>query len=143
MGVAGDLILPCYPLFWVMTPDLNNFINENGLKIMLNLKGWKLSSCIQIEGLAVVKPDFYPCKHILAMGKKGYIYAEGSTRIEYAGKTFSSTEDLLKSCGKDAILAFKEWVFLEEKEWVITDGNRWMTSFSILSELPKRSKYRC
>lgn len=126
-----------------MTPDLINFINQNGLKIMLDLKGWKFSSCIQINGLAVVKPDFYPARHVLAMGNRGYIYADGQTRIEYAGQTFSSTEELLSSCGKDAILNFKDWVFLEEKEWVITDGNNWLASFSNLSELPKRSKYRC
>ena len=110
---------------------------------MLDLKGWKFSSCIQINGLAVVKPDFYPARHVLAMGKRGYIYADGQTRIEYAGQTFSSTEELLNSCGEDAILNFKEWVFLEEKEWVITDGNNWLASFSNLSELPKRTKYRC
>ena len=126
-----------------MTPDLNNFINENGLKIMLDLKGWKYTQSIQIRGLAIVKPDFYPNNHVLALGKRGYIYAEGTTRIDYAGQTFSSTDDLIKSCGEDAILNFKEWVFLEEKEWVITDGSRWITSFSTLSELPKRSKYRC
>lgn len=126
-----------------MIPDLINFIDQNGLKIMLDLKGWKYSSCIQINGLAVVKPDFYPTRHVLAMGKKGYIYADGQTRIEYTGQTFSSTEELLDSCGKNAILNFKDWVFLEEKEWVITDGNNWLASFSNLSELPKRTKYRC
>jgi hypothetical protein len=126
-----------------MQPDLINFINQNGLKIMLDLKGWKLTSCIQINGLAVVKPDFYPARHVLAMGTRGYIYAEGQTRIEYAGQTFSSTEELLLSCGKNAILNFKDWVFLEEMEWVITDGTNWLSSFSNLSELPKRSKYRC
>ena len=126
-----------------MLPDLLNFINENGLKIMLDLKGWKYTSALVINDLAVVKPDFYPRMHILATGKKGYIYAEGDTRIEYAGRTFSSTEELLSICGKDAILAFKDWVFLEEKEWVLTDGKNWLCSFSTLDKLPKRSKYRC
>ena len=52
-----------------MIPDLLNFINENGLKIMLNLKGWEYSSsAIIINNLAVVKPDFYPENHILAVG---------------------------------------------------------------------------
>ena len=126
-----------------MTPDLFNFIDINGLKIMLNLKGWKYSSAIEINGLAVVKPDFYAPRHVLAMGNRGYIYADGQTRIEYAGQIFSSTDELLNTCGKDAIEHFKDWVFLEEKEWVITDGSRWLSSFSDLSELPKRSKYRC
>ena len=110
---------------------------------MLDLKGWKLSSAKTIKDLAIVKPDFYPPKHILAVGKKGYIYADGSTRIEYAGQVFSSPEDLLNSFGEDAMLDFKNWVFLEEKEWVITDGNNWLCSFSTLAELPKRTKYRC
>jgi len=126
-----------------MLPDLNNFINENGLKIMLDLKGWRYASAFIINDLAVVKPDFYPPMHKLAIGKKGYIYADGTTRIDYAGKVFSSTEELLNSCGKDAILQFKEWVFLEEKEWVITDGKNWLCSFTTLDKLPKRSKYRC
>ena len=126
-----------------MLPDLLNFIDKNGLKIMLDLKGWKLSEALIIKNLAVVKPDFYPSAHILAVGKKGYIYADGSSRIEYAGQVFSSTKELLDSCGEDAILDFKDWVFLEEKEWVITDGNNWLCSFSNLAELPKRTKYRC
>jgi hypothetical protein len=132
-----------YPLFWVMTPDLNNFINENGLKIMLDLKGWRYASALIINDLAIVKPDFYPRMHKLAVGKKGYIYAEGETRIDYAGRVFQSTDELLNSCGKDAILHFKEWVFLEEKEWVVTDGKNWLYSFTTLDKLPKRSKYRC
>ena len=128
-----------------MIPDLLNFINENGLKIMLDLKGWEYlsNSALIINELAVVKPDFYPEKHILARGKKGYIYASGTTRINYAGNEFSSVGDLLMECGESAIKQFKEWVFLEEKEWVLTNGNDWLASFTTLDKLPKRTTYRC
>jgi hypothetical protein len=127
-----------------MLPDLLNFINENGLEIMLDLKGWKyLSTAIIIDNLAVVKPDFYPDKHILARGKRGYIYASGSTRIKYAGQEFSSVGDLLAECGQSSLDEYKEWVFLEEKEWVITNGTNWLASFTTLDKLPKRTLYRC
>lgn len=126
-----------------MTPDLINFIHENGLKLMLDVKGWKYSSSIIIDGLAVVKPDFYPNYYKLALGKKGYIYAEGHSRIEYAGRVFNSTEELLSVCGEDSIHNFQDWVFLEEKEWVITDGENWLVSFTDLTQLPNRKKYRC
>ena len=127
-----------------MIPDLLNFINENGLKIMLNLKGWEYSSsAIIINNLAVVKPDFYPENHVLAVGKRGYIYASGKSRIHYAGSEFSSTEDLLIKCGESSLDDFKEWVFLEEKEWVVTNGENWLASFSTLDKLPKRTLYRC
>jgi hypothetical protein len=127
-----------------MLPDLLNFINENGLEIMLDLRGWKyLSTAIIIDGLAVVKPDFYPEKHILARGKRGYIYASGQTRIKYADQEFSSVGDLFAECGESAIQQFKEWVFLEEKEWVLTNGHDWLASFTTLDKLPKRTLYRC
>lgn len=128
-----------------MTPDLLNFIHENALKIMLDLKGWKYcKNAILLNGCAVVKADFYPNKHILAMGKRGYIYAEGQTRIKYAGSIFSSVDELIQKHGKECISSFKEWEFLEEKEWVITDGNElFVASFTTLDELPKRTKYRC
>ena len=127
-----------------MLPDLLNFIDENGLKIMLDLKGWEYSqSALIINNLAVIKPDFYPEKHILAKGKKGYIYASGTTRINYAGREFNSVEELLTECGETAVKQFKEWVFLEEKEWVLTNGNDWLASFTTLDKLPKRTTYRC
>jgi len=126
-----------------MLPDLLNFINENGLKIMLEIKGWSYAEAFVIKDLAIVKPDFYPDLHILAMGKKGYIYASGQTRIEYAGKVFSSTDELLSFCGIEAIEKFTEWVFLEEKEWVVTNGRDWLHSFSTLDKLPKRTTFRC
>tara|TARA_R110000744_G_scaffold73087_2_gene146482 strand:+ start:1456 stop:1839 length:384 start_codon:yes stop_codon:yes gene_type:complete len=127
-----------------MLPDLLNFIDENGLKIMLDLKGWTYnSSALIINNLAVVKPDFYPDRHVLARGKKGYIYASGETRISYAGREFNSVGDLLAECGETVMNDYKDWVFLEEKEWVLTDGNNWLASFSTLDKLPKRTTYRC
>jgi len=127
-----------------MLPDLLNFIDENGLKIMLELNGWEYSrSALILNELAVVKPDFYPENHILARGKKGYIYASGVSRINYAGREFNSVEELLRECGESAVKDFKEWVFLEEKEWVLTNGKEWVASFSTLDKLPKRTTYRC
>ena len=96
-----------------MLPDLLNFIDENGLKIMLDLKGWTYnSSALIINNLAVVKPDFYPDRHVLARGKKGYIYASGETRISYAGREFNSVGDLLAECGETVMNDYKDWVLI-------------------------------
>ena len=112
---------------------------------MLDLKGWNYSdSALILNNLAVVKPDFYADNHILATGKKGYIYALGESSIEYAGNTYSSTDELLISCGKEALIDFKNWKFLVEKEWVLTDGNnKFVASFTTLDKLPKRTTHRC
>jgi len=127
-----------------MLPDLLNFIDENGLKIFFEMKGWRLASPTTFNGIAVVKPDFYPDKHVIARSKRGYIYAYGDTRIQYAGQEFSSTEELIDKCGTEALNDFSNWIFIEEKEWVITrDGLDWLYSFSTLDKLPKRTKYRC
>ena len=128
-----------------MQPDLLNFIHENALNLMLDLKGWTYcKNAVLLNGLAVVKPDFYTHNHILATGRKGYIYASGETRINYAGREFSSTEDLLSTCGTEALNDFTNWEFLIEKEWVITDGNNdFLISFSTLDKLPKRTTFRC
>lgn len=128
-----------------MLPDLINFIDENGLKLMLDLKGWHYcNNAINMFGLAVIKPDFYPNNHILALGKKGYIYSAGETSIEYKNMRFSKTQDLLDFFGTKAIDDFSNWSFIEEKEWVLTDGNnKLITSFTTLDQLPKRTEYRC
>lgn len=128
-----------------MQPDLLNFIHENALQIMLDLKGWNYTkNAVILNDLAVVKPDFYPDHFILATGRKGYIYALGESRIEYAGRTYSSVDELLASCGNGALNDFTNWKFLVEKEWVLTDGNRqFITSFTTLDQLPKRTKHRC
>tara|TARA_R110001606_G_scaffold391154_2_gene558684 strand:+ start:302 stop:688 length:387 start_codon:yes stop_codon:yes gene_type:complete len=128
-----------------MKPDLLNFINENALQIMLDLKGWSYSSnALILNDLAVVKPDFYPDNFILATGRRGYIYALGETRIDYAGRVFLSTDELLVACGKEALNDFHNWQFITEKEWVLSDGNRkFVASFTTLDELPKRTKHRC
>lgn len=134
-----------FPIFRCMKPDLVNFIHEDALKLMLDLKGWNYSkNAILLNGLAVVKPDFYPSRHVLATGKKGFIYAEGQTRIDYAGQVFTSVEELFSQHGKEAITDFTNWTFLEEKEWVLTDGNKpFIASFTTLDALPKRTKHRC
>ena len=128
-----------------MQPDLYNFIHENALQIMLDLKGWNYSdNALILNNLAVVKPDFYADNHILATGKKGYIYALGESSIKYAGNIYSSTDELLLSCGKEALKDFKNWKFLVEKEWVLTDGNnKFVASFTTLDQLPKRTTHRC
>ena len=73
----------CSPLFSVMLNDLLNFIPEEGFKIYLTeIKGWTNFSPLVKDGLAVIKPDFYPNNYVIARGKYGYIYAYGDTRIE-------------------------------------------------------------
>ena len=128
-----------------MLKDLLNFMTEEAFKIYLQeIKGWPNITPIVIDGLAVVKPDFYPTNYVIARSNKGYIYACGETRIKYRGELFSSTEELLKKNGKEAIKDFQDWLFLEEKEWIVTKtGLDWLESFTTLDKWPKRTKYRC
>jgi len=128
-----------------MLTDLLNFIAEDGLIIYLQeVKGWPNITPIIIDGVAVVKPDFYPTNYVIARSRKGYIYACGETRIKYRGEEYSSTEDLLNKHGNEAINDFQDWLFLEEKEWVVTKtGLDWLDSFTTLDKWPKRTKLRC
>ena len=128
-----------------MLNDLLNFIPEEGFKIYLReIKGWTNFSPLVKDGLAVIKPDFYPSNYVIARGKNGYIYAYGDTRIKYRDEEYSSPQELLKKHGEKAMTEFKDWVFLEEKEWVVTKtGLDWQFSFTTLDKWPKRTKYRC
>jgi len=124
--------------------DLKNLISIGGLKLMLELNGWSMNSPIVFNEVAAFKPDFYPESHVIATSKKGYIYASGQTRVEYAGAEYTDVNELIAFNGVGAIKNFSEWIFHEEKEWVVTrDGSDFVYSFTTLDKLPKTSKVRC
>tara|TARA_R100000322_G_scaffold136989_2_gene92803 strand:+ start:1159 stop:1551 length:393 start_codon:yes stop_codon:yes gene_type:complete len=124
--------------------DLKNTISENAMQLMFELNGWTLSKPYVVDGIAYVKPDFYADNHVIGSSKKGYIYASGQTRVEYAGRVFSSVEELISTLGLGTLGHFSDWEFHEEKEWVITrDGQDFLFSFTTLDQLPNRKKVRC
>ena len=124
--------------------DLKNTISENAMQLMFELNGWTLSKPYVVDGVAYVKPDFYAENHVIGSSKKGYIYASGQTRVEYAGAEYTDVNELIAIHGIEAIKNFSEWVFHEEKEWVITrDWSDFIYSFTTLDRLPKTSKVRC
>lgn len=126
-----------------MQADYKHFISPEALKIQLNLFGWKLIDPIIHNGLAVFKPDFYDNRKVIAVSKRGYIYAIGNTLLSYKDKQYDSISILLEQ-EPTALDNFSEWKFIEEKEWVITKtGKEFLFSFSDLVKIPKNTKYRC
>jgi len=124
--------------------DLKTTISEGAMKLMFELNGWTLTKPFIHEGIAFVKPDFYPDRFVIGTSKKGYIYAGGHSRITYRGRAFDSVNELIDMYGNSAIDNFKEWLFEVEKEWVITrDGSDFIYSFTTLDKLPKTTKVRC
>ncbi len=95
------------------------------------------------QDVAVFKPDFYPNNHVIALAKRGYIWAKGYTIIKYKDQEFNSVEELLDTW-KYALNDFDNWNFLAEKEWVLTkDGKESLYFFDNLQAIPLRKKYRC
>ena len=95
------------------------------------------------EDVAVFKPYFYPNNHVIALAKRGYIWAKGYTIIKYKNQEFNSVEELLNKW-KYAINDYDQWNFLAEKEWVLTkDGKESLYFFDNLQSVPMRKKFRC
>lgn len=126
-----------------MKTDFKHFISPEALKIHLNVLGWKMMNPFIHEDVAVFKPDFYPNNHVIALAKRGYIWAKGYTIIKYKNQEFNSVEELLNKW-KYAINDYDQWNFLAEKEWVLTkDGKESLYFFDNLQSVPMRKKFRC
>jgi|TARA_R100000149_G_C5879969_1_gene144726 hypothetical protein len=126
-----------------MKTDFKHFISPEALKLQLNVLGWKLMNPYIYQDVAVFKPDFYPNNHVIALAKRGYIWAKGYTIIKYKDQEFNSVEELLDTW-KYALNDFDNWNFLAEKEWVLTkDGKESLYFFDNLQAIPLRKKYRC
>lgn len=126
-----------------MQTDYKFFISPKALQIQLDVLGWKLMNPYIHENVAVFKPDFYPNNHVIALAKRGYIWAKGYTVIQYKDQEFSSVQELLGKW-KYALNDFNNWTFLAEKEWVLTkDGKESLYFFDTLQKIPMRKKYRC
>ena len=126
-----------------MQTDYKFFISPKALQIQLDVLGWKLMNPYIHEDVAVFKPDFYPNNHVIALAKRGYIWAKGYTVIQYKDQEFNSVQELLGKW-KYALNDFNNWTFLAEKEWVLTkDGKEALYFFDTLQKIPMRKKYRC
>ena len=128
-----------------MEADLSNFISPEAFKIIVEDQlGWLIKEYKIINGLAIVRPDFYPTDYILATSKKAIIICKGWSEFEIEGNSFTSIDMAIEKLGTRILDDFPNWVWKSEKEWVVLKGNGdWATSFTLLNECPFRTKVRC
>tara|TARA_R100000781_G_scaffold9994_1_gene9680 strand:+ start:157 stop:585 length:429 start_codon:yes stop_codon:yes gene_type:complete len=142
-------MFPLLPFLGVikMLLDNVNFIPVNTIGIVMSAFGWTHSESqnysISGESLTVVKPDFYPNGHVLAVSKKAVIICDGESHFEYRGKEYTDIQEIIGEFGIQIIETFPEWVFTIEKEWTIMKNGEFVHSFSSLNELRHRKKLRC
>ena len=130
-----------------MLLDNRNFIPLNTIGVVLSAFGWSHSESkdysVGKETLTIVKPDFYPAGHVLAVSKKAVIVCDGESQFEYQGKEYNDVQEIIGEFGIQIIETFPEWIFTLEKEWTIMKNGQYVHSFSSLNELRHRKKLRC
>jgi len=127
-----------------MEADLRNFLNPSAFKIIIEQQlGWILKDFKTLNGLAVVRPDFYPNNHVLGISKKAVIVCKGKSLFSIGNKEYNSIDDAFDKLGVSILDTFEEWEWQMEKEWVIMKDGEWVGSFTILTECPFRTKIRC
>ncbi len=129
-----------------MKADLKNFINPSAFEmIMTNQLGWFLKDFKVINGLAIVKPDFYDNDTVIANSKKAVIVCMGSSKFKIGDKEYFSVQNAINEYGETILESFDDWVWLQEKEWVIIKSNNgeWVKTCCVLSDFPFRKQIRC
>ena len=127
-----------------MNADLTNFLNPTAFKIIMEEQlGWILRDYKIIDGLAVVRPDFYPNNHVLAVSKKATIICRGESKFVVGEQEFSTIDEAIETLGMIVLENFDDWEWKIEKEWVVLKDNHWVTSFTLLNECPFRTSVRC
>jgi len=131
----------------VLLLDNNNFIPINTIGVVLSAFGWSHSESKNYttseELVTIVKPDFYPNGHVLAVSKKAIIVCDGESQFEYQGKEYNDVQEIIGEFGIQIIETFPQWKFTIEKEWTIKKNGEYVHSFSSLKELRHRKKLRC
>ena len=123
--------------------DEINYADKTLVPKVFDIFGWKLKQFKTYEDLALVRADFYPVGHVLAISKKAVIVCEGSTLFEYKGVEYGDFDELLDSVGTIAYATFPQWNVKVEKEWTIRKNGECVLAFSNLSEMPYRKQVRC
>ncbi len=129
-----------------MKADLQNFLDPAAFKlIMVNQLDWFLGEFKVINGLAIVKPDFYDNDTVIATSKKAVIVCKGNSRFKIGEKEYFSIQDAINERGASCLQDFYSWEWLEEKEWVIMKSNNaeWVKTCCVLSDFPYRKQIRC
>lgn len=123
--------------------DNENFADENLIPKVFEIFGWNLQTFKVYQNLALVRADFYPVGHVLAISKKAVIVCEGRTVFDYKGDEYRDFDELLELVGEHAYGTFPEWNIWMEKEWTIRKNGEWVLAFSNLSEMPYRKQVKC
>ena len=90
MGYGGDY----------MKADLQNFLDPTAFKIIMNDQlDWHLGEFKIIDGLAIVKPDFYDDGTVLATSKKAIIICKGKSKFQINGTTYNSVDVAINKNG--------------------------------------------
>ena len=123
--------------------DNENFADKNLIPKVFDIFGWKLQQFKTYENLALVRADFYPVGHVLAISKKAVIVCEGKTVFDFEDGEYRDFSELFGKMGEEAYKTFPEWKIWMEKEWTIRKNGEWVLAFSNLSEMPYRKQVRC
>jgi len=123
--------------------DEINYADKKLIPKVFEIFGWKLQTFKVYQNLALVRADFYPVGHVLAISKKAVIVCEGKTIFEWNNLEYSDFDELLEKIGERAYSTFPEWNIWMEKEWTIRKNGEWILAFSNLSEMPYRKQVRC
>tara|TARA_R110001592_G_scaffold224032_2_gene479567 strand:- start:16572 stop:16961 length:390 start_codon:yes stop_codon:yes gene_type:complete len=129
-----------------MKADLQNFLNPDAFKtIMTTQLGWFLGDFKVINGLAVVRPDFYDNNTVIATSKKAVIVCMGQSRFKINNIEYSSIQEAIERNGASILQSYSDWTWTEEKEWIImkNDSGEWVKSCSTLSDFPFRKQVKC
>jgi hypothetical protein len=129
-----------------MKADLNNFLNPEAFKtIMTTQLDWFLGEFKVINGLAIVKPDFYDNNFVLATSKKAVIVCKGVSQFKINGTEYNSVQQAIDTLGSSCLQSFDDWEWTQEKEWVImkSDNGEWVKTCCVLSDFPFRKQVKC
>ena len=126
-----------------MLEDNINFMKKEVFPEFLSIFGWKVKEFKTYDGLAVIRADFYPIGHVLAISKKAVIVCEGNSQFDCSGSCYYDFKELIKQEGDSAYETFPSWVITVEKEWTIRKNGEWIHSFSNLQDMPYRKQVKC
>ena len=124
-----------------MKADLINFISPDAFKIIMKDQlDWFLGDFKIIDGLAIIKPDFYENGTVLATSKKAIIVCMGKSHFIINGREYTSIDEAIDQNGASILQSFDDWEWKMEKEWVIKKSNNgeWVKTCCVLSDFPYR-----
>jgi hypothetical protein len=128
--------------------DNYNFLPPNTIHLLLDAFGWSYSKSNDYRNLdninmTLLRADFYPVGHVLAVSKKAVIVCDGESLIEYKDEVYEDVQELIDKFGNSVIDKFSSWKFLSEKEWTVKKNGEYVHSFSSFKDIKHRKKLRC